>query len=119
MGLDTSHNCWHGPYSSFNRFRYSLGYQIGIDLDDYIGYNENGTKDLSKIEHELMPLFNHSDCDGRLTIKECKSIAKGLNKVLENFVENGKNDYFFKEKITDFRDGCLDAVSKRQMVKFH
>jgi len=119
MGLDTSHNCWHGPYSTFNRFRYSLGYQIGIDLDDYSGYNEKGIKDLSKINHALMPLFNHSDCEGRLTVKESKSIVKGLNEVLENFIENDKYDYDFKELIMIFRDGCLDAISKKQMVKFH
>ena len=119
MGLDTTHNCFHGPYSTFNRFRYSLGYQIGIDLDEYKGYNKDGAKDLSKIEHELMPLFNHSDCDGRLTIKESKSIVKGLNIVLENFVEKDKYDFNFKELITQFRDGCLDAISKKQMVKFH
>lgn len=70
MGLDTSHNCWHGPYSSFNRFRYSLGYQIGINLNDYSGYGKTGVKDLTKIEHELMPLFNHSDCNGILTVEE-------------------------------------------------
>ena len=119
MGLETSHDCWNGSYSSFNRFRYSLGHQIGIDLDDYIGYNEKGTKDLSKIDHELMPLFNHSDCDGRLTIKECKSIVKGLNSILENFNDKTQADWGFKENIIQFRDGCLDAISKKQMVKFH
>jgi hypothetical protein len=119
MGLDTSHNCWHGPYSSFNRFRYSLGYQIGINLDDYLGYGGKGTKDLKEINHDLMCLFNHSDCEGRLTIKECKSIVRGLNSVLDNFNENLDFDFNFKSKIIQFRDGCLDAISKRQMVKFH
>jgi hypothetical protein len=118
MGLDTSHNCWHGPYSSFNRFRYSLGHQVGIDLDEYAGYNEKGTKDLSEINHELMPLFNHSDCDGRLTVKECKSIVKGLNEILENF-KDIDTDVYFKANIIQFRNGCLDAISKKQMVKFH
>ena len=88
MGLNTTYNCWEGPYSSFNRFRYSLGHQIGINLDEYLGYNETGTKKLNEINHELMPLFNHSDCDGRLTVKECKSIVKGLNNILETFNEN-------------------------------
>lgn len=118
MGLNTTHNCWNGPYSSFNRFRYSLGYQIGVDLDDYVGYSKDGTKQLSSIKHDLMSLFNHSDSDGRLTIKECKNIVKGLNDVLENFVENDKYDFDFKDKILQFRDGCLDAISKKQMVHF-
>jgi len=119
MGLDTSHNCWHGPYSVFARFRKSLACQIGIDLNDYYGYGKGGVKDLRKIKHELMPLFNHSDCDGKLTIKQSKSIVVGLNKVLENFIENNEYDDDFKELIIDFRDGCLDAISKNETVKFH
>jgi hypothetical protein len=119
MGLDTSHNCWHGPYSSFNRFRKSLATQIGIDLDEYIGYGEKGTKDLTTIEHDIQPLLNHSDCDGKLTVKEARQIAKGLNNILENFNDKIQADYNFKENIIQFRDGCLDAVSKKQKIDFH
>lgn len=119
MGLDTTHNCWHGAYSSFNKFRYSLGHQIGIDLNDYAGYSGAGKKDLASIKHGLMPLFNHSDCEGRLTVKECKSIVEGLNNVLENLNPEIKHDFDFKDRIIQFRDGCLDAISKKQMVKFH
>jgi hypothetical protein len=119
MGLDTSHNCWHGRYSFFNRFRYSLGHQIGIDLDDYYGYGKTGVKDLTKIEHELMPLFNHSDCDGILTVEESKKIVIGLNKVLQNFNDKIEYHYDFKENIIQFRDGCLDAIERNEEVDFH
>ena len=30
MGLDTSHDCWHGPYSAFMRWRTSLAHSMGI-----------------------------------------------------------------------------------------
>lgn len=119
MGLDTSHNCWHGPYSSFNRFRYSLAKQIGIDLDEYIGYKEKGTKELTSIEHDIQPLLNHSDCDGILTVEEADQIINGLNNILENFNDEIQADYNFKENIIQFRDGCLDAVSKKQEIDFH
>lgn len=119
MALDTTHDCFHGAYSTFNRFRYSLAEQIGINLDDYHGYSgENPTKQLDEIEHDLMPLFNHSDCDGRLTIKECKRIVSGLNDVLENFDESKDFDFDFKSRIIQFRDGCISAIEKKQMVKF-
>lgn len=118
MGLDTTHDCWHGPYSLFNRFRFSLAFQIGINLNDYKGYNENGTKDLESIEHDLMPLFNHSDCDGLLTVKESERIIKGLNNVLENFNHKIESDYNFKDSIIRFRNGCIDAVSKKQEIEF-
>jgi len=119
MGLDTSHDCWNGAYSSFNRFRYSLGHQIGIDLNDYAGYGKTKMKDLTKIEHELMPLLNHSDCDGILTVEESKRIVKGLNNVLENFNDKIEADYDFKEKIIQFRNGCLDAIERNEDVNFH
>ena len=118
MGLDTTHNCWHGPYSSFNRFRKSLAEQIGINLDDYYGYGGDGTKELESIEHDLMPLFNHSDCDGELTVEESKLIVSGLNNVLDNFNEDLDSDFNFKEKIIQFRDGCLDAIEKNEIIKF-
>lgn len=118
MGLDTTHGCWSGPYSSFNRFRYSLGQQIGINLDDYLGYGGGGTKDLEDIKHNIMPLLNHSDCEGRLTVKEARKIAKGLQEILDNFNEDIPADHYFKNKIETFRDGCLFAVSKKEMIHF-
>lgn len=66
-----------------------------------------------------MPLFNHSDCDGELTVEESKRIVKGLNNVLENFNEEIKADYNFKKNIIQFRDGCLDAISKNEIIYFH
>ena len=77
MGLDTSHNAWHGPYSSFNEFRDMLAKQIGINLNDYYGYG--GTLDLMSIEHDIQPLLNHSDCDGELSVKESYSKCKRVH----------------------------------------
>ena len=118
MGLDTSHNCWHGGYGRFNRFRYSLAEQIGINLDDYIGYHENAKKNLSEINHDLQPLFDHSDCDGNLDVDDCIKIVRGLNQVLKNFNDKIEADSDFKERIIQFRDGCIDAISKNESVEF-
>lgn len=38
MGLDTTHNAWHGPYSSFNNFRRQLAKHYGIPLDLMEGF---------------------------------------------------------------------------------
>lgn len=120
MGLDTTHDCWHGAYSSFNEFRYELGRRIGINLDDYKGYHGNGTKELTSIAHPLMPLFNHSDCDGELSVEECKQIVSGLNGVIEAAVPEDKDSPFsFLRKVVQFRDGCLLAISKNEIVEFH
>lgn len=119
MGLNTTHNCWHGPYSSFNAFRFALARQIGINLDEYDGYNSKGTKDLETIEHDLQPLFNHSDCDGDLKVEESVQIVKGLNNVLDNFNEELQMPTNFKENIIQFRDGCLEAIHNNEIIKFH
>lgn len=127
MGLDTSHNAWHGPYSSFNDFRKWLADKIGINLDeDYRGYgNINATKDLESIDHKLMPLFNHSDCEGILTPEECLQIAEGIEDVLKNLskeeIEHPDNQYPFSnyKKAKQFRDGCYLAYCQKENIDFH
>lgn len=42
MGLDTTHGAWHGPYSSFNRFRERLAGFYGIPLSLMQGFYEEG-----------------------------------------------------------------------------
>lgn len=127
MGLDTSHNCWHGPYSSFNEFRHALAKCIGIDLEEYIGYgNLSATKDLASIEHGIMPLLNHSDCDGDLTPDEAKMIADGLQDILDRIgeessyvIEREYGVWRFIERIEQFRDGCLLAWENKETIDFH
>lgn len=38
MGLDTSHNAWHGPYSSFNQWRSAIADCLCIPLNLMQGY---------------------------------------------------------------------------------
>lgn len=120
MGLDTTHGCWNGPYSSFNRFRHDLANQIGIKLEEYAGYG--GEKDLESIEHGIMPLLNHSDCDGSLSVEESKSIEEGLSLILDNLTlspEEELNPYNLKFKIERFRNGLIDAIGNNEIVEFH
>ncbi len=119
MGLDTTHNAWHGPYSKFNRFRYSLANQIKINLYNYDGYGESGEKELNSIDHDIMPLLMHSDCDGEFSIEECKRITNGLNQILDNFYNDITADFDFKEKVVQFRDGCLLAIQNNEVIVFH
>lgn len=119
MGLNVTHNCWSGPYSSFNEFRYALATQIGIDLNDYIGYgSSNATKELTSIDNDLMALFNHSDCEGELSVNDSIAIVKGLQSVLINLNERSLPYPNFKNDIIKFRDGCLRAFLKNEIIKF-
>lgn len=120
MGLDTTHNAWHGAYSSFGTFRKKLAEQIGINLNDYWGYSGGGKLDLRSIDHDIQPLLDHSDCDGELTVSDCERIANGLNDILERIKDKPVIDHQqFTEDIIQFRNGCLDAVSKGESIKFH
>lgn len=119
MGLDTTHNCFHGPYSTFMRFRRSLADQIGINLDDYVEYDrEKGTKSLVDLDHPLQPLFNHSDCEGELSVKESKQIVEGLNSVIDQFDKSKPQDFDFLNRVIQFRDGCLEAIQKKEKIIF-
>lgn len=41
MGLDTTHDCWSGPYSQFHRWRIWLAEQIGLPLGLMDGFVES------------------------------------------------------------------------------
>lgn len=67
-----------------------------------------------------MPLLDHSDCDGELTPEECKQIADGLDDILSKLTkEDDDLPYHFRENIKKFRDGCLLAYSRNEIVDFH
>lgn len=116
MGLDTTHNAWHGPYSSFNRWRKDVANEVGIDLMSLQGYDGNKPWTEEIKSHKLFALFDHSDCDGHLTPYECASIAEGLSEVLKNYTGY---DPDFVEKTEQFRDGCADAFMKDETLHFH
>ncbi len=40
MGLDTTHDCWHGPYSAFNRWRQAVAKAAGIPLYLMDGFHQ-------------------------------------------------------------------------------
>ena len=119
MGLDTTHNCWHGSCTSFNTFRRKLAQMVGVDLYSHIGYGGDLSEEhLMQASNELFPLLNHSDCDGLLSPQECSLVAKGLTKILLEIDKNPDPDLYFKDKVKMFRDGCLLAVEREENVEF-
>lgn len=79
MGLDTTHDCWHGPYSAFMRWRCQLNHQIrgnGTGREDLEqAWKEGFYADQSK---PLNVLMNHSDCDGSIPTVICGPLANAL-----------------------------------------
>jgi len=118
MGLNCTHGCWDGPYSSFNRFREWVAKQIGIDLDQMLGFKKDGGGiPWDNFDHPIIPLLNHSDCGGELTVEECDSISKGAIMILNDIPLDNKIE--FATALIRFAKGCIDAANKNEPVEFH
>lgn len=118
MGLDTSHNAWHGPYSSFGNFRKKLAAHIGIDLLNMEGFGGTGEWDL--IEDDAKILLSHSDCDGEILPDDCKKLATRLREILPTLPEKDKTGFYSLYELTEtFAKGCELAASKKESIEFH
>lgn len=120
MGLNVSHDCFDGAYSTFSRFRTELGNQIGINVSEYAGLG--GNKSQSSVTHNIRPLLFHSDCDGELTVEESKQVLKGLEELLVEFDPTKFNSKMAMEdflyRVRNFTEGLNKAIKKNQIVTF-
>ncbi len=116
MGLDTSHNAWHGPYSSFGQFRTDLAAHVGINLKEMEGYG--GDTPFETIEDDVKILLDHSDCDGEITPEDCAKLAVRLRDIMKTLPEEPGdwNTYAHCER---FAKGCELAASKNEPIDFH
>lgn len=127
MGLNTTHGAWDGPYSSFGEFRKNLAKEIGINLEEMQGFSKDGKPGeipWKTVKHKIKSLLNHSDCDGHLTPRQCKTVAEGLKEIIEKLPDYGLKgtfDYKYstKGRAETFRSGCLKAYNKNEYLKFH
>lgn len=116
MGLDTTHNAWHGSYGNFSRWRQFIATRIGIkNLDDMLGFG--GSKEFDKKE-PLTALLNHSDCDGELTPKECAGIARRLRELLPDITGDDEETEYMRDKTIQFAEGCELAAKKKEKILF-
>ena len=117
MGLDTTHNAWHGPYSSFAKWRIWLASKIGLDLDTMVGFGGDVEWSDTLKAHPLYPLLNHSDCDGELSPSECKLIAEGLGVIIRD--HSDESDKHFIGWCLEFRGVAILAASENAAIEFH
>jgi hypothetical protein len=95
MGLDTSHGCWHGPYSAFSRWRVALQAAAGWPLDEvadppftfiesrvinWAALNDGNFEGRweSIPEDPLIVLIAHSDCSGLIPVPALIPLAERL-----------------------------------------
>ncbi len=115
MGLDTTHDCWHGSYSSFYRFRTELARAAGLpELSAMEGFTD-GSPGRSWAEFEgdaLVVLLNHEDCEGEIDCEDCGRLADRLDELLPSMPEE------WRRAAAQFSVGLRAAVAAGENVRF-
>ncbi len=134
MGLDTSHDAWHGAYSAFSRWRHELakvaGYQVAriegqihettlIDCGHIVDKNYYGEWDEAP-DDPLIMLIAHSDCEGVIHPQHATLLADRLTELLPLLTGDGGGHIgSYREKTEQFIKGLRLAVERGEDVDFH
>ena len=94
-------------YSGFHRFRVELAKSIGMNLNNMKGF-ENNKISWDEFEDDIIPLLNHSDCDGYLSPRICKRVAPRLRELVLMLDYNSENEYDIENGLllADFMELC-------------
>lgn len=133
MGLDATHDAWHGGYIAFGLWRKAVaraaGYPIGqrdgggysyiLDFSSYVPENYMGHWHKRELEDPLLYLLVHSDCEGKIKPKHAALIADRLQELLPLIEASGAGmATSHHEDTLTFIDGLRLAVSEGKAVKF-
>ena len=137
MGLDISHDIWHGAYGAFHRWRNAVWVAAGNELKTvetrWGGEHEIPDLDWDSVQsHELyghwerqvddplMWLMAHHDSDGILYPHQAEEIAMRLEEILPNLPEGEGGGHIgsWKEKTETFIKGLRVAAGEGDMVVF-
>ena len=143
MGLDVSHECWHGAYSAFSRWRQAVAEAAGylvlpVKFDDdgatmptimlewhrYQGGQLYGERE--ETPHDpLIVLFAHSDCEGVIHPAQAAPLADALEALLpkiaaapEETVGHIARGGGYVEVTKRFIAGLREAVAAGEDVEF-
>ncbi len=117
MGLDTTHNAWHGPYSAFGRFREAVAEAAGIPLQEMDGFGGDLSWD-RYAEDPISALLDHSDCEGDIDVRALLPLADRLE-ALAPQIEVGFWSSRWREAARQFAKGCRAAAAAGEPVGFH
>jgi hypothetical protein len=113
MGLDVSHDCWSGPYSSFNRFREALAEAAGLPpLRTMVGFAPDATVSWADFQDPIVPLIDHSDCDGTIEREFQISVANRLDELTPHLPE------LWRDSARAFANGLRAAHAAGEAVVF-
>lgn len=139
MGLDTSHDCWHGAYSAFTRWRHELAKAAGYAVCK-VKYDDGMTQDMimldwgrigrdnpghplgewnTTVDDPLLYLFMHQDCEGVIHPAQAAPLADRLEELLPLLEGDGGGHIgIYRDKTQKFIDGLRKAVAAGEDVDF-
>lgn len=147
MGLDITHDAWHGAYGAFSRWRDALAEAAGYETAKLVEHEELPGKygratvliDWGHIEEKnyygewdqipcgstgpdpLLLLIAHSDCDGHLEPEHCGLLAERLTELLPLIPEDADGGGHLgnvRAKTEQFIAGCRAAVDAGERLEF-
>lgn len=146
MGLDCSHDAFHGAYSAFNSFRQAVAFAVDGSFPPHYKRDEKGNflrdeadrliRDTSLDEESvytgddytqekypgLFEFLMHSDCDGEISPQSCKIVADDLEPLLVKMPDESfghiARDGGYRKVLQRFIDGCRAAHAEGQSLKF-
>jgi len=95
-------------YPGFNNFRKRLALAVGIDLDLMPGFAKEPEFEWDDFDDDIIPLLNHSDCDGDLTPEECKTVAPRLRELVLPWDANHDRDRVEALYLADTMEKCAE-----------
>ena len=129
MGLDTTHDCWHGGYGTFGLWRARLAEVAGLpplelmegfyDPDNSLNRRPGLPIKWACLKPDpLYILLDHSDCDGVIKASDCAAIAARLDE-LAPLMDNDSSRLSMQAKTRQFAAGLRAAAAANENVEFH
>ena len=141
MGLDFSHGGAHWSYSGFMAFRKRLAREIGVDLECMAGFApDEMVMSLSPeqwtlldlghrpkqfnvswatVNDPIVPLLKHSDCDGNLSVEECRTIAPRLRELVRGWSDTpSPHEAYDKMQALLLADGMEQCAREGRALEF-
>jgi len=133
MGLDCSHDAFHGAYQAFNGLRQKVAEAWGgtypphkdKTLKEDMWYAPDEYPDPQKTAPGLFIFFTQSDCGGAISWLDCAIVAKELEELLPKVaeLEDGTHNHIqsvggYAAALKKFIAGCRQAAHLKEPLTF-
>lgn len=139
MGLDISHDTWHGAYSEFMRWRQKIAEVAGLPplalMQGFYKFPKGNELEMSQLNDirkqlpikweclnpsPLHELLYHPDSDGYINYVACGKIADELEKLLPLLPNEDAGAHIgnWQDKTRQFIKGLRKANSKKEKLRF-